>query len=381
MLKRFHDFILCSYFFSINFQELQLFNLGFLSIPKIVAFVYLLFSIPRLNNTLQSKKIFITVIPILSYFTLLFLINIFNINEKSYSFFDFTLFINIILFWFIAVHLSRDFNIANKAILCLALGSVFLACFYFFGIGLELDEMGRVSIFGDNPNFVGIKMALSICLILFLVIQNSFHLNWVRYLLLLPIPMMLEVLIETGSRVSFVSLILMIFVGLYFVKKNGISMKIVILLIFSGLILSLYKFLIENQFFLLRLISSVEDKDLSGREVAYAEIWEVVNNNFVFGIGQTGYFEKFGDGSPHNVLLEILCYSGIIGLLMYLLFLLNILRTALKSNSLNGDILPLILFIPLLGLILSGQILTLKLGWCIFAYIASKIYFLRPVNK
>ena len=132
---------------------------------------------------------------------------------------------------------------------------------------------------------------------------------------------------------------------------------------------------------LLRLISSVEDKDLSGREVAYAEIWEVVNNNFVFGIGQTGYFEKFGDGSPHNVLLEILCYSGIIGLLMYLLFLLNILRTALKSNSLNGDILPLILFIPLLGLILSGQILTLKLGWCIFAYIASKIYFLRPVNK
>ena len=116
---------------------------------------------------------------------------------------------------------------------------------------------------------------------------------------------------------------------------------------------------------------------MAGREVIYAELWEVINNNLFFGIGQTGYFAKFGDGSPHNVLLEILCYSGIIGLSMYLLFLYNILKIAIKSKSIEGNILPLILLIPLLGLILSGQILTLKLGWCIFSYIASRIYFLN----
>lgn len=381
MLKRIQDFLLCSYFFSINFQELQLFNLGFLSIAKIIAFLYLLFIIPSLNNILRSNKIFSLLIPIVSYFVYLFLINIININENSFAIFDLTLFINIILFWISAAHFSRDFSVANKAILCLTLGSVLLACFYYLGIGTELDEMGRVSMFGDNSNFVGIKMAIAINTILFLVIQNSLHFNWLRYLLLLPIPVMLKLLIDTGSRVSFVSLILMILLGFYFVKKNGILIKILLLFILSGLILYMYNFLIENEFLLLRLFSSIEDKDLAGRDVIYDELLQVVKNNFVFGIGQTGYFKNFGIGSPHNVLLEILCYSGIIGLSTYLLFLYNILATALKSISIEGDILPLILLVPLLGLILSGQILTLKLGWCIFSYIASRIYFFNTVVK
>jgi O-antigen ligase len=381
MIKKSQDFLLCAYFFSINFQEFKLFNLGFLSIPKIIAFLYLLFLLPSINYFFKFQKLNFILFPIFSYFLFLFLINILNINIKSFAIFDFTLFINIILFWFSTIHFSRDFNIANRAVLSLALGSVFLAFFYFLGIGVDPDEQGRVSIFGDNANFLGIKMAISIILILFIVIQNSLHFNWVRYLLFLPIPIMLKLLIETGSRVSLISFILMILIGFYFVKKNGILIKVLLLLIFSGLILYIYNFVLDNQFLLLRLSSSIEVKDLAGREVIYAEIWEVVKNNFVIGIGQTGYFAKFGDGSPHNVLLEIVCYSGIFGLTMYLLFLMNILRTALKAKSIENNILPLILLIPLFGLILSGQILTLKLGWVIFSYIASRIYFLNTSLK
>ncbi len=377
MIKKCQDFLLCSYFFSINFQEYKLFNLGFLSIPKIIALFYLLFLLPSLNYFLKPQKINYTVLPIFILFSFLFFINILNITPKSLGIFDFTLFINIILFWCFAIHFSKDNFISNKAMLSLALGSVFLALFYFMGIGIDSDEQGRISVFGDNANFVGIKMAISIILILFIVIQNSLNFNWVRFSLFLPIPIMLKLLIETGSRVSLISFILMTLVGFYFVKKNGISIKIILLLIFGTLIFYIYNFVIENQFLLLRLSSSIEDKDLAGRDVIYAEIWEVVKNNLFFGIGQTGYFAKFGDGSPHNVLLEILCYSGIFGLVLYLMFLLNLLRTALMSKKIEKNILPLILLIPLLGLIFSGQILTLKLGWVIFSYIASRIYFLN----
>jgi O-antigen ligase len=381
MIKKSQDFFLCAYFFSINFQEFKLFNLGFLSIPKIFAFLYLLLLLPSLNYFLKPQKINFILFPIFSFFIFLFLINILNINVKSFAIFDFTLFINIILFWLCTIHFSRDFKIANKAILSLALGSVFLAYFYFLGIGVEPDEQGRVAIFGDNANFVGIKMAISIILILFIVLQNSLQLNWVRYLLFLPIPNMLKLLIETGSRVSLISFILMMLVGFYYINKNGFFIKVFLFLIFSGLIFYIYNFVLENQFILLRLSSSIEDKDLAGREVIYIEIWEVVKNNFLVGIGQTGYFAKFGEGSPHNVLLEILCYSGIFGLTMYLLFLLNILRTALKEKTIYKNILPLILLIPILGLILSGQILTLKLGWVLFSYIASRIYFFNTSLK
>jgi O-antigen ligase len=381
MFKKSQDFLICCYFFSINFQEYKLFNLGFLSIPKIIAILYILFLLPNINYFLKTQKINFILFPLFSYFLFLFCINILNINTKSFAIFDFTLFINIILFCLCTIHFSRDFKIANRAILSLALGSVFLALFYFLGIGVDPDENGRISIFGDNPNFVGIKMAISIILILFIVIQNSLHFNWLRYMLFFPIPIMLKLLIETGSRISLISFILMMFVGFYFVKKNGFLIKVLLFIIFSGLVFYIYNFILENQFLLLRLSSSIEDKDLAGREVIYIEIWEVIKNNFLIGIGQTGYFAKFGVGSPHNVLLEILCYSGILGLTMYLLFLFNILRTAFKAKVIEKNILPLILLIPLFGLIFTGQILTLKLGWVIFSYIASRIYFLNTSLK
>lgn len=375
MIRKIQDLLIFLYFFSINFQEYKLFNLGFLSIPKIVAFFYFIFIIPSIQGLSKKKNLGFIFIPIFSFFIFLVFINIFNISASSFAFFDFTMFINIIIFWICTIHFCRDIRIANTAILYLALGSALLAYFNFLGIGIEPDEQGRIYIFGDNPNFVGIKMSISIILILFLVVQNNLGLNWLRYLLLIPIPIMLKLLIETGSRVSLISFVLMILVGFYYVKKSGFFIKLFLFFALIAVAFFIYNLIFENQLILLRLSSSIEDKDLAGRDLIFSDIWDVVKYNFIFGIGQTGYFVKFGDGSPHNVLLEIFCYSGIIGVLIYLTFLINVFRAAIISKIIENNILPLLLLIPLLGLILSGQILTLKLGWVILSYVASRIYF------
>ncbi len=381
MLKSVQNFLLFAYFFSINFQEYKLFNLGFLSIPKVIAIFYLLFLLPSIHIFLNTRRINFVLVPISIFFIHLTLINILNINDKSYEFLDFTLFINIILFWFITIHFSGNISISSYAVLSFALGSVLLSFFYLLEIGVVIDEHGRISIFDDNSNFVGIKMAVSIILIIFLVIQNTLQFNLLRYCLFLPIPLMLKLLIDTGSRVSLISLVLMMLVGFLLVKKNGTVIKITIFLIFTGSVLFFYNFILENPILLLRLSSSIETNDLAGREVIYAEIWDVVSNNLFLGIGQTGYFAKFGNGSPHNVLLEIICYSGILGLSFYFFFLYKTFIVAIKSKSSQNNILPFILLIPLCGLILSGQILDLKLGWVIFSYVASSKFFLNKDLK
>jgi O-antigen ligase len=378
MIRKIQDFLLYSYLFSINFQELQLFDFVSLSIPKIIAFLYLLFVLPDINSFLNIEKIRSFIVPLIVFFIYLSGINIINITVDSYSFFDFGLFINLVLFWLITVHFSRNDIVPTRALFYLAFGSIFLSLLYFFDIGVLIDDNGRTYLFNDNPNFVGIKMSISIIVLLFVVVQNNLNLNLLRYILLLPVFLMLALLNDTGSRVSLISLILMLLTGLFFIRIPGRMANFFLVIIIFGFFYYLINLVLDNPLLLLRLSSSVENNDIAGRDVIFSDIWDVVKNEFLLGIGQTGYFAKFGNGSPHNVLLEIFTYAGVFGLLLYVYFLCRMLKTALRSLAFERNILPVILLIPLFGLILSGQILTLKLGWVLFSYIASRIYFVKP---
>jgi O-antigen ligase len=259
--------------------------------------------------------------------------------------------------------------ISDKAILSFSIGSIFLASFYLFNIGVTISEDNRISLFGDNENFVGVKMSISIILILFIVFQNNLKLNKLRFILLIPIPIMFKLLIETGSRVSIISLLLMVLLSIYYIKINKLYIKLTLLIFVFILTFIAFQFILQNQLLLLRLFSSLENKDIGGRDVIFLEIWNQVRYYPILGIGQTGYYEFFGTGSPHNVLLEVFSYTGIIGLILYLYFLYDIYIISRRVLITKNIILPFLLIIPITGLLLSGQLLTLKLCWIIFAYI------------
>ena len=118
-------------------------------------------------------------------------------------------------------------------------------------------------------------------------------------------------------------------------------------------------------------MQTAANQDLSGRDDFWSEILITASENLFFGIGQSGYFMSFGNASPHNVIIEVLIYTGLVGVLFYLLFLYKIVIFALKSFQRNDLILPILLLSPIFGTILSGQILEMKLGWLLFAYIIS----------
>jgi O-antigen ligase len=374
LVKQLQNFALYLYFFFVNFQELSFFGLNNFSIPKFTVIIYLGTIAIQHRDYIRISNLKKIMGPIVAFFGLLIIVNLFNINNLSARFFDFAIFQNIILFWILINHGRKDIRAFEKALLILALGSIVLAFFYNAGIGVEFQEVygvTRVSLFGDNSNITSIRMVISILIITAAVVQDRLRIGLYRFLLLIPIIIMINLMAETGSRVGFISLALAFIVGILFYKAKNNWNKIFVI-IAGSLSFSLFlTFILKSEMLVLRLLKIVVDNDLAGRDYIWENIITVIQSNFIFGIGQTGYFSIFGLGSPHNVFLEVLIYTGIIGLVLYLIFILRISIYAYKLLKIKRLILPLLLMSPIFGILFSGQILTMKLGWIVMAYIVS----------
>jgi len=385
IIKQIQRITLYLFFFSINFEVWDPFNTnGFFSISKLTGFIYLLTIIPQIHAFNRTDTIKPILLPIWFFFAILTLVSLINVNIISYGFLDFTIFQNIFLFWFLINHERKDPLVLEKGLLSFSLGSVALVLLFYAGIGIEYNG-GRVSIFGDNQNTIGLRMSISMAILILTTAQNKLKLGKTRYLLLLPIPIMLLLMGETGSRVAFISFALIFVTGVVLFKSKRIWGKISTFSIGSIALIYSWVFLVQSETLAQRLLRSYEEGDLAGRDVIWKGLYPIIEDNPMLGVGKTGYDYitniNFGRWvSPHNVILEVLCYTGVIGLIIYLLFLFRVLKKGYQNYKTEGLLLPLLLIIPVLGMLVSGQILGVKIGWVIFAYIVGSSVF-KPKSE
>jgi len=263
--------------------------------------------------------------------------------------------------------------VLEKGLLSFALGSVVLASLFYAGIGIKY-EGGRVSIFGDNENIIGLRMSISMAILILTTAENRLKLEKTRYLFLLPIPIMLQLMAETGSRVAFISFTLVFVMGIILFKTKRLWGKISIFSVGSIALIYSWVYMLQSETLVQRLLKSYEEGDLAGRDLIWRGLYPLIEDNPILGVGNTGYeyFTKINFGgriSPHNVILEVLSVTGIIGLIIYLLFLFRVFKKGYQNYKTEGLLLPLLLIAPILGMIFSAQILYVKIGWAIFAYI------------
>lgn len=361
------------FFFSINYEMLVPFSAFDLSVSRITGFLYFISLIPSFKFFIRTDKIGDILILIWIFFGLLTAVSLVNINEVSKGFFDITIFQNIVLFGFLINHARKDYLVLEKGMLIFALSTVLMACLYIVNIGVEFVG-GRLSMFKENENAVGINMSIGIIILIMNVIQNRLRLNWMRYVLLIPIPLMINFVIATGSRLAFLSMIFSIIAIMILIKTNEKIVKIIVLSLGMVLLFIIGIWLLENEVLRDRLFKTVQEGDLANRDEIWRKIMPLIKENPLLGVGTTGYsaysLYTFGlQRSPHNVIIEVLSLTGIIGLLIYLIFLTKVLYKGYSNYIYNGVLLPALLAIPALGAILSGQIITRKIGWVIFAYI------------
>lgn len=369
-------FFACLFFASLNFEMFSIVGDSF-SVSKLCMILYILSSLPiGIGCMFGTQNIGKYLRAVFVMFVFMVLSSIVN---KSNMIFDTSMFLNLLMFWILLNHFRRDNRLFDQGMLFFALSACLVSILFYFGIGVKASDdiyNARLSIFGDNENTVGFKMILGIFFLVNYCLNGSgdkpFRYPW----LLLCIAPMLLLLFATASRSAF----LMLAVGLiYFVIARPTKKKSTkfLWLAFGAVILYLgYKFVLNQEVLISRLMQSAETGNMSGRDVIWKTYLDLIYDNPIFGVGFSGGSEtaisNFGKArSPHNVFIEVALYSGLLGFIPFMYFIYHLYKNGLLYKRLEKNLAPILLLIGVLGMLLSGQALDVKLFWVVAAYAIS----------
>lgn len=345
-------------------------------------FMTMLIDLPKITRIANYGKYIHNLI----WFALLLTcMNLLNVNYDGTPVFPLTLFMCCLLFYTILLHSRLDSKAIQKCLSGFTMSCILLSILFVSGNGVEIGEDRRLSMFGENSNALGIYTCLG-AIIIFneWILKDKLSIGGWRFIFMIPYLLVVLLMFATGSRVSFFSYALSFIVGVAFFQPRAIRRKYIVIIV-SVLIAFILYLLSQKADFVIfqRLLESAKEGDVSGREKILSELLPYVKEHLLLGVGQTGYVDIsrqalgkiFLDGSavygfsPHNVLVEILLYTGIWGLILYMRFWWRLIKASISNYNIEKDTLPILLLIPVIGCVLSGQILTAKWAYIIYAYI------------
>lgn len=346
------------------------------------------FDVNASKNNSNARYVFL---PLL-YLFVLWVSNLAHANSDGLHF-PSTIFLNWLLMFFVLRHALLDDKATTCVLNGISIGAIILTILFFNGIGIETvptSDGDRITLLGMNSNDLCITESIGLIFLLNeAIFKDEWHLKGIRWLLLilviLEIMMVLAIASRTGTVIVFAAIVISIFV----MKGVSKTTKLLIILVgISALVLgSIYMFetdsIIANR---MKLV--IEEGDTSGRTYIWRAYLQLFPEHPLFGVGETGLIDvcrKAGlrtvmiNGheaafSPHNVLVELLMTSGLLGLCIMLRFWWMTFKNGFLDYRNKNSSTAVVLVIPLVIVILSGQVLTSKIAWAIYAYLISRGY-------
>jgi O-antigen ligase len=374
------------YIFSINFEFWDPFSNGIdFFITKVTASIFLLSTLVWFSSLYSLKGIKKYILPIVGFFLLLTLMSYLHRNKSYPVYFNMPLFLNILIL-IVSINLAKRYPMLFlNGLKVFLMSTMLITLMFLFGIQTEYTMAHRITIMDNNQNDLGIKLAITILFVYYLILKYSKKIFISKLLHFLAAILMFYFLVKTGSRSAFLSLLMGVIGFVLFYKQKNSPLRIVSIFLSMILFFIIWQFYLKDTNLANRIMATFLHDDISGRSDRWmASLVVFSKNNFYFGIGETGYAHQISSllgfySSPHNVILEVLCDTGLIGLFLFLLFFIRIAVHAFKVNVMNNEILSLILLLPIIVLIFSGQLLGTKIVWIIFGYIVSQRYL--PYDK
>jgi O-antigen ligase len=230
-------------------------------------------------------------------------------------------FVEFLILMFGIVYISnqdRNINFFVNVFVVFAIISAITTLFW----GVEIGH-GRISMgLSDNPNSLGMIMAIGICCILY---KQNFNKLFYSLVAFSAIFMLIYVCILTGSRKSFLVIIAIIIYWLIYVAFTDIKALqlnrkakglLSILLLLGGAYFMLYPYFIDSVMF--SRLNLLSDTSNEIRLNMYLESFELFKQSPLVGIGLNNYravsrFQTY----THSTIMEALACTGIIGSFLY----------------------------------------------------------------
>jgi O-antigen ligase len=239
-------------------------------------------------------------------------------------------------------------------------------------------KKGRFYFWGENANSTSARYGLAFLFIIHIIVNNPLELSKWRHLLWLSLPFILNLIMATGSRGSFLILLISIITYFAFVPiRNKNNKWILILFLSIGLYWSIVYISSNNQEYSLfdRINKSFVRGDDAGREELNEKALEIFMDNPIYGVGiqdfQDEMMARFHENrTVHNLYFYLLAISGILGFGCFAAFLFYLLRKAFATRRYTSLALALFLYMFLLAS-KTGGILTYIMMWYVFSIIIS----------
>lgn len=269
------------------------------------------------------------------------------------------------------------FSIFSFSLIC-----SIIALYYTFGYMEQylVISKGRIMFWGENPNSTSSRYALAILFMLHIIVRNPFKWKMWRHVFWVTIPPLVNVVIATGSRGSFLILLVCVIVYLWSIHFKHRTYKFFFVLFLPTFLFFSISYYIHNNTdysMLERLTMSLNEGEDAGRH----ELNQYTQNIFIdyplFGTGVKLFQElmasRYSESrTAHNLYLYLLAVSGIVGFAFFFYFLFSLLKYSLSIRS--QEALPLTIFFYILFIAYkTGGILTYMLMWYSFSIIISLI--------
>ena len=294
------------------------------------------------------------------------------------------------LFW-VSYNLMRHESVARAAVLSFVLACALLALLHFLGIGTRTimdGQVARRTIFGQNANLLGSNMALGFAAVIALtygVHKAAFQLPLAAGLALL----LGNSLILSGSRGAMVALGVGLLAFTLQIGNISIIARNLALALLAGAAVTWAAYTSDSM--RTRYEQTLSKGRLSGREQIYPAAWQMfverpltgwgpVDNNYELGWRTVGYrigsrwalgLSPKPDKDFHNLMLDVLTATGVLGAFPLLMCIALCVRAAWKARAGPQGTMPFALAAVVLVVSMSIDVSASKQPWLIFALAAA----------
>ncbi len=252
-------------------------------------------------------------------------------------------FLQLILLLILVINLLRKKQNIEHVMMIFIIACFFAAIISLIqlAIGVEFSQ-SRASLFeGQNPNGFSRSLGIGLLLIAYFLFNYS---SKKSILLFISGAFLLMAIIFAQSKGTIVSLIASLFFLLIFSKSHN-KYLIIIMVIASSFGIYLIFPELMNNFVIPRISLLIYDpiSSLTGRDLIWKIGYEMIKDNPIIGVGFGNFTAIYGfyslqyrgwyaETDPHSVFVAIQAELGLIGSVIFVLFLFSIIRRSYSVN-------------------------------------------------
>lgn len=297
----------------------------------------------------------------------------------------------LLLILWVIYNLLADPRVLRGTLLAIVIGCSVRAGMQWLGIGATSYEVWtggeRVTLFGQNANLSAIILSAGLVTVLGLQVTRA---RWLpRFdLLSWPLAAMIGVaIIQTGSRGG----LLCVAGGMlvFFLNGRTLARRLLNVGIGAAAIALLAWGAMQSEMMRGRILESTEDGKFAGREQIYPATLEMIMERPLLGWGPVDnqyeiarrmQYQRAPSRDAHNLVLELMTTSGVLGTIPFLVGLVLCVRSAWRARRGLLGVLPLAVLVAVFLGTVTGTWIASKILWLTLAFVlAAEAHWSTPV--